>query len=59
MDTLQNKSVKLVSCKESLDTGTPQGRLEYPTPLAKVASSFNSRCSQAIVFSIKMEPRKS
>lgn len=26
VDTLQNKGVKLVSCKESLDTGTPQGR---------------------------------
>lgn len=27
VDTLQNKGVKLVSCKESLDTGSPQGRL--------------------------------
>lgn len=26
VDTLQSKGVKLVSCKESLDTGTPQGR---------------------------------
>lgn len=26
VDTLQNKGVKIVSCKESLDTGTPQGR---------------------------------
>lgn len=26
VDTLQNKGVKRVSCKESLDTGTPQGR---------------------------------
>ncbi len=26
VDTLHNKGVKLVSCKESLDTGTPQGR---------------------------------
>ena len=26
VDTLQNKGVKLVSCKEALDTGTPQGR---------------------------------
>ncbi len=26
VDILQNKGVKLVSCKESLDTGTPQGR---------------------------------
>ena len=26
VDALQNKGVKLVSCKESLDTGTPQGR---------------------------------
>ena len=26
VDTLQSKGVKLVSCKEALDTGTPQGR---------------------------------
>ncbi|MCM1381412.1 MAG: recombinase family protein [Muribaculaceae bacterium] len=43
VDTLNSKGVKLVSCKEALDTGTPQGRFRYSPPLPNW--SANRHCS--------------